>query len=152
MSPEQKNAFLEALNHFGKTYVKVGGWSMWPAIPKNSQILISSTEVQPGFGRIVALFVENQLVVHRWVFPFWPTKSRFFWFQGDFGHWDPVRMHQNEIVGVAVAIERNGHVKRLRFKKICGWFWVLISFLGHLWFYLQSQLNFRSTSHKRGVI
>ena len=108
------SAFLDATIGRGIPYWwRPRGFSMSPAIADGDRVLIAP--VHPDrmrVGDIVKFRVGNELRMHRLVRRSPPAGPVEFIFRGDSGDSEDA-VRRDDIIGLAVAVERNGRLRRL---------------------------------------
>jgi hypothetical protein len=117
MTPEEKAAFLEALSTFGSCELTANGRSMWPIIRPGDRLKIVARFGNPKTGSVAAVFVGNQLQVHRIVRctsqikpDAWTVRLA-----GDSSPGSFSRFEWGEIAGIVVSGDRSG-------KRFSAWF------------------------------
>jgi|GEM_PF-6718172 len=93
-----KKALYFSLQERGWVRIKVGGYSMWPALRNGQEVYLISRSPHWCLGRIAAVFCQNQLIVHRVIWPLF-LKSKQVWLMGDQGEVAPAPVIREEIVG-----------------------------------------------------
>lgn len=107
MHPEQKAGLLEALAAHGSCEVRVAGRSMLPFIKPGDVVTIKRCDGLPCFGSVVALFVQDQLIVHRVAKV---TKTGTVLISGDSSVGSETSVMPSEIIGTVVSLKRNGKI------------------------------------------
>ncbi len=110
MELRQKKALELALQEFGESWVKLGGWSMWPFIRNGDEVLLKPLAKKNMSGRIVGYFAGNQLIVHRVLREEWRENGLCFMVEGDFNPNSAVWINSCDCLGQVVRIRRNGQL------------------------------------------
>jgi hypothetical protein len=114
---DQKAAFLETLSKNGVCALTVEGRSMWPFIRAGDCVTIVTAGKMPRAGSVVAVFNNDQCIVHRVVkICGRPGARGDVWICGDSSPGSQTQIQSSDIIGVAESIERNGkrHTRWLR--------------------------------------
>ena len=108
------SAFLDATISHGIPYWwRPRGFSMRPAIADGDRVLIAPVDPdRMRVGDIVKFRVGNELRMHRLVRRSPPDGPGEFVFRGDCGDSEDT-VRPDDIIGRAVAVERNGRLRRL---------------------------------------
>jgi hypothetical protein len=107
--PEQKAAFLESLAQNASCTITAHGASMWPFIRTGDRVMIACRTGRLLPGSVAAVFCGDQLIVHRIVgFGGRFESGRYVWIAGDSSTGSRTRVFPEEIVGIAVSLERAG--------------------------------------------
>lgn len=115
----------------GEANVLVSGWSMWPTIRPKTNVTLHKGIPQFGLGKVVGVFVGEQLILHRWIWPL-TFRPKHLWIQGDFGEWCPAKIDYDEVIGVVVE----SSASQLRFGHIGGFVGVFLGFAWRAMYYL----------------
>jgi hypothetical protein len=107
MLPEQRAGLIEALAARGSCEVRVEGRSMLPFIKPGDVVTIKRCKGSQRIGSIVALFVKDQLIVHRVVKV---TKTDTLLISGDSSAGSEASVMPSEIIGTVVSLKRNGKI------------------------------------------
>jgi hypothetical protein len=107
MLPEQKVGLLEALAAHGLCEVRVAGRSMLPFIKTGDVVTIKRSEGSHRIGSVVALFIKDQLIIHRIVKV---EKTGTLLICGDSSAGSETSVMPSEIIGTVVSLKRNGKI------------------------------------------
>jgi hypothetical protein len=92
---------LFALDKQGECAVTVGGRSMWPFIRPNDRIrIVPHKPLSLRAGQVVAFFENDQLIVHRILWPFTPGRWSHVWVCGDSSPGSRTAVPTEKIIGV----------------------------------------------------
>ena len=119
------SAFLGATLARGIPYWwRPRGFSMRPAIADGDRVLIAPARPERlRVGDIVKFRIGDELRMHRLVRRSPPDGPGEFVFRGDSGDSEDT-VRRNDIIGLAVAVERNGRLRRLDSTLARGLGWV----------------------------
>ncbi len=122
MEKHQKEMIIAALEKFGTSEIRVGGWSMWPFIRNNEIIQVARGVAPPYLGKVVAFFNGEQLIAHRVAWVQGRTEGQLnLWVQGDFAARSLSKVEKNKLLGTVMGVKRGKMIKRFWFiQPFCG--------------------------------
>lgn len=130
MKTIHKEMLLASLEKFNSCDVTVGGTSMWPFIKSGDTVLITKKNFKPSLGKVVAFFIDDQLITHRII---WYKKKDpehwDIWVHGDGCPHSVSKIDSNQIIGTVKHIKRKNRIISRSFNDFFRYFTIPIGFL-----------------------
>ncbi len=128
----QREMLITSLDKFKTCKVVVNGTSMWPFIKNGDTVTIRNKLFKPSIGKVVAFFLEDQLIIHRIISYKYIDKGTWeLLIHGDSSPFSLIRIKSDQVIGTVENIKRKNMQKSLWFVPPYQYFTIPVGIVLH---------------------